>query len=96
MPQKGSEGHETRLREYAKELESKGWRVISLKGKSPDAIAVQNEAVVAVEVLSKVRMSKLKRGKWIREWRYASGYTLAEKRRNYSMFDDVFFAVWKH
>ncbi len=96
MPQKGSVGHEKRLHEFKYELEREGWRVVVLKGKSPDAIAVKGQTIVAVEVLQKTRMPKLRKGHWRREWRYTSGYTLAEKKRNYDMFDDVFFVVWKH
>ena len=41
MTKKGSESHENELKNRIKEYEKKGYRMIDLGGKSPDAIGVK-------------------------------------------------------
>jgi Holliday junction resolvase len=99
MPKTGNEKHEVRLMEKIKELELDGWRVVNLHGKSPDAIAVKNGKIVAVEILKKIKTERKnpeiakKKGKF--KWSFAGGFTLASKRSNYDMFDEVIFGFYK-
>lgn len=86
MPQVGSKKHEEVLKLYITELEEEGFKVIDLKGKSPDAIAVKDNKVCAVEVLG----STYRKGKG-----WHKGWTRKHKQTQYSMFDDVFIRVFK-
>jgi hypothetical protein len=76
-----SKRHENRLTEVIDELKGKGFHVIRLNGKCPDAIATKEGKLIAVEVI----------GKWGKERRYrlTGGWTYTGKKRTYSMFDDV-------
>lgn len=99
MAKVGGPRHEAALQEKIKELEQTGWRVINLHGKSPDAIAVKDDKIIAVEILRKIKSERKnldlarKKGKF--KWSFAGGYTLVGKRSNYDMFDDVFFGFYK-
>ncbi|MEM4391511.1 MAG: hypothetical protein QXG67_01845 [Candidatus Nitrosotenuis sp.] len=99
MQKVSREKHEMALREKIKELEMDGWRVVNLQGKSPDAIAVKDNQIVAVEILKKIRAERKnpelarKKGKF--KWTFAGGFTLTSKRSNYDMFDDVIFGFYK-
>ena len=99
MTKKGSQKHEEEVARKAEEMRSQGWRVIVLDGKSPDAIAVKDGKIVAVEVLKKIKTERTNpetiksHGRYV--WRLQGGYTQAQKRGIYSMFDDVEFAFWK-
>lgn len=99
MPKIGSVKHEETLKEKIKEMELDGWRVINLHGKSPDAIAVKNNQIVAVEILKKIKTERknqdIARRKGKFKWSFAGGYTLVGKRSNYDMFDDVIFGFYK-
>ena len=94
----GSQAHEEKLDETKNDLEKEGWRVTKLHGKSPDAIAVKNNKIIAVEILKSWRKERknpemVKRhGKF--QSRYYGGVTKATKRSNYDMFDDVVFGVF--
>lgn len=75
-----SSTHPEVLDKKLKELEEDGWRVVRLKGKSPDAVASKDGKIIAVVVLA----SQWKDGTgWTQKWTYKT------KRRNYEMFDDV-------
>jgi Holliday junction resolvase len=99
MQKVSREKHELALKEKIKELEMDGWRVVNLQGKSPDAIAVKDKQIVAVEILKKIRTERKnpelarKKGKF--KWTFAGGFTLTSKRSNYDMFDDVIFGFYK-
>jgi Holliday junction resolvase len=99
MQKVSREKHELALKEKIKELEMDGWRVVNLQGKSPDAIAVKDNQIVAVEILKKIRTERKnpelarKKGKF--KWTFAGGFTLTSKRSNYDMFDDVIFGFYK-
>jgi len=99
LPKKGKEKHEKALQEKLKELETEGWKVINLHAKSPDGIAVKDEKIVAVEILQRIKTARhnpeqqKKKGYW--NVKYASGYTLANKKSDYDMFDDVFFGFYE-
>ena len=91
----GKKQHEDVLTDYIEDLECEGYRVIRLKGKSPDAIAVRyilNEdnlaelEISAVEVLGKTHRKG--RG-WHGSW------TRAQKQRDYDMFDKVLIRTFK-
>lgn len=76
----GSTQHMREVQKHIDELIKKGYRVIDLQGKSPDAIALKDDKIYAVEVLGR----QYKRGKgWIKKWSHVS------KKKNYDMFDDV-------
>ncbi len=96
MPAIGGPQHEAILREKVKELEGDGWRVIVLHGKSPDAIAVKDGRIVAVEAVQKMRVKRVshakEKGKF--RWKHLGGWTIASKKRLYHMFDDVIFAIY--
>lgn len=77
----GKERHEKKLTEIIEELKQKGYHVVRLDGKSPDAVATKDGKLIAVEVLGKY-------GKR-RNYKLAGGHTIAGKKRNYKMFDDV-------
>lgn len=99
MAKRGSEQHEAEVKRKAEEMISQGWRVIILNGKSPDAIAVKDGKIVAVEILKKIKTERtneetIKRhGRYV--WRYQGGFTQAGKRSIYDMFDDVEFSFYK-
>ena len=77
----GGFDHEKTLDEMVKTLEFEGWRVIKLHGKSPDAIAVKDNKIVAVEILKQWRKERTnpteikKYGR--RQLRYYGGFTMA-------------------
>jgi hypothetical protein len=99
MPKRGNLKHEEALGMKIKELETTGWKVITLQGKSPDAIAVKDNKIMAVEILKKIKTERKnqkiakKKGKF--KWSFAGGYTLTRKRSTYDMFDDVIFGFYK-
>lgn len=99
MPKVWKQKHEEALDLKIKELELSGWRVVNLHGKSPDAIAVKDNRIVAVEILKKIKTERKnpelarKKGKF--KWSFAGGFTLASKRSNYDMFDEVIFGFYK-
>jgi len=77
----GKEKHEQRLREVVEELKSKGFHVVCLNGKSPDAIATKDGKLIAVEVIGKYGKN--------RRYKLSGGWTFTGKRKIYGMFDDV-------
>ncbi len=99
MQKVNKEKHQAALEEKIRELELEGWRVVNLHGKSPDAIAVKDDRIVAVEILKKIKTERKnpelakKKGKF--KWTFAGGFTLTSKRSNYDMFDDVIFGFYK-
>ena len=99
MAQKGGPGHEIALIDYTRELEAQGYRVFVCGNVCPDAIAVKDGKVCAVEILRKVhyerknpKLIKL-RGRYT--WKLQSGTTLKRKREIYSMYDEVLIHVFK-
>lgn len=70
------------LKEFLKELENQGYRVLDLERKCPDGIALKDGKIYAIEVLS---------------WRYrqGQGWDLKKNAKNkeaiYDMFDGVLF-----
>ena len=66
----GNELHEEKIEETSKEYESLGYKVINLKGRSPDLIAFKNGKAICIEVLAK-RYSK-KKYSWVSNWTYKS------------------------
>jgi hypothetical protein len=82
---RGSKQHEDELRKTIASLEKEGYRVIDLCGYSPDAIAIKDGKIIAVEVLGK-------------QWRKSptgnaeqlhAGWTHSGKKKQYMMFDDL-------
>lgn len=71
--------HEELLIEVRNELINDGYRVIRLYGRSPDAIAIKDNKIIAVEVL----------GITYRHNEYKKGWTYTQKRKDYDMFDEV-------
>lgn len=82
---RGSKQHEQELQKTIADMRNEGYRILDLHGNSPDAIAVKEDVIVAVEVLGKdwrIRpngKTKELHGSW----------TYAGKERQYSMFDEV-------
>jgi len=99
MAKVGSIRHEEELKHKANQMRHDGWRVIVLNGKCPDAIAVKDGKIVAVEVIKKIKTERTnpetiqRHGRYV--WRLQGGYTQASKRSIYDMFDDVEFGFWK-
>ena len=81
----GNEQHGLLLNETIRELEAEGWRVVDLKGKSPDAVAAKDGKLIAIEVLGQSWTKKGWKGNW----------TFRSKKANYSMFDDVLIKVFR-
>jgi hypothetical protein len=85
----GGRQHEAILDEAILEMQKKGWRIIRLDGKSPDAIAVKDGRIVALEVMG-------------RTWRQGKGWDLAghgtfqTKKQEYSMFDEIMFWTFRY
>ena len=82
-----SQQHMDKLKEVIKELENNGYRVIDLENKSPDAIAIKDNEVIAVEVLS--RQYDMKRGRWKKH------FTTKKKKEIYHMFDGLIIRTFK-
>ena len=80
MGRRGSMEHEIGVIDELNKLIQDGWKVINLKGVSPDAIAVKDNKIVAIEVLG----MKYRKGKG-----YHRNWTYKNKKELYSMFDDV-------
>jgi len=99
VPKKGDLDHNKALGVKVKELELEGWRVVKLNGKSPDAIAVKDNKIVAIEILKKIKTKRknqaMAKKKGSFKWSFAGGYTLTNKRLTYNMFDDVIFGFYK-
>lgn len=95
---KGSQEHENEVQRFLDELKKDGYKVINLNGKSPDGIAVKNGKIFAVEVLKKIKTerknydSSMHHGRYIH--RFSGGFTMAQKRSTYDMFDDVLFSTY--
>ena len=77
-----SERHEQALQEEINRLKSLGFKVINLEEKSPDAIAIKDGKVYAVEVLG-ISYYKKKR-----QWK--GTFSIRQKRLIYHMFDGLF------
>ena len=87
MPKTGDTQHEQVLEIYLKELEQMGYKTINLKGKSPDGLAIKDNKIIAIEVLSSY-YNKKHRG-------WNTKRTKKQKKELYSMFDDVFIRTFK-
>ena len=87
MARRESIEHEIKLVDELKKLMLDGWKVINLRGLSPDGIAVKDGKVVAIEVLG----VQYKKGKG-----YCHNWTYKSKKERYSMFDDVIIKTFKY
>ena len=88
----GRRQHEIELEKAKKQLTEEGYRVIDLKGVSPDAIAIKNGKVIAVEVLGRnwrFHKTGKNRKKPYRELH--ASWTYDGKEKTYAMFDGVRF-----
>lgn len=94
---RGSKQHEEELKKAILELQNEGYRVIDLNGVSPDAIAIKDGKIVAIEVLGKCwrkcanKFAKEKglTGYWHGSWTHRG------KSKLYSMFDEVKIFTFK-
>jgi hypothetical protein len=84
--------HESTLTDAIEKFEAEGYRVVRLDGKSPDAIATKDGRLIAIEVVGKY---KSKRGRRLSKGWTIGGHTIAEKKRLYSMFDDVIVVCYR-
>lgn len=82
---RGSKQHEAELLKAIKDMESKGYKVVNLHGVCPDAIAIKNNYVIAVEVLGKDVRNNPKS----QSLENHASWTFSGKKRQYRMFDDV-------
>jgi len=95
MPKPPSGSHERELKRYAKELQEQGWRVILTAGKIPDAIAVKEGKIYAVEIMPYIRKRAAQSRGGKMRWAPQGGFTYAMKRRNYDMYDGVLFSSYR-
>lgn len=93
MPGIGKSKHEKVLNVKVLELEKEGYRVIKLNGKSPDAIAVMDNKIFAVEAEGINRRTR--EGKQGRRANGFNRYHVNAKRKQLSMFDGVIFAIFE-
>ncbi len=82
-----SQQHMDKLKEVIEELRGNGYKVIDLENKSPDAIALKDNKLYAVEVLSK--QYDMKRGRWKKK------FTIKKKKEIYHMFDGLIIRTFK-
>ena len=80
MGRRAGAKHEYYLSSLIEEYEKKGWRVVRLQEKSPDAVACKNGKLIALEVLGVARGPK---GGELHSWTYKA------KKATYDMFDDL-------
>ena len=78
--------HENYLESYLKELRERGYKTIKTEGISPDAIAVKDNNIFAVECLGVDKIP----GSGI-----YSISKVTEKIERYDMFDNVLFKVFE-
>lgn len=95
MAKKGNPQHELELQRACKELRVEGWKVIDLEGRSPDAIAVKDGKIIAVEVLMKYKIERNDNDHRRYRWKFSGGFTLNQKRNIYKMFDDIEFFFYE-
>jgi hypothetical protein len=79
----GKEAHELELEKAKREYLEKGYKVIDLKGKSPDAIAFKDGKAVCIEILPALYSR--------RKYSYVSNWTYSGKVATYSNlgFDEL-------
>ena len=93
IPKSTSNTHEELLYQEILDLEKKGCRVIRVKRKLPDAIAITPEGkIIAVEILGRKRRTDPK-GK-SKGYRWDGGQSVQKKRWSYSQFDDIIFVLF--
>ena len=92
-----SERHEELVKQKVEQLEAEGWHIVTIGRNHPDAIAVKDGVIMAVEILRKMKRKTTQKrpgkGK-SRGWRYQGGLTLIEKVRRYSRFDKTAFVIY--
>ena len=88
-----SQKHEALLYEELDDLEAKGYRVLALGEKQPDAIVIspQNE-IIAVEILGKKQRRDAK-GK-SKGWAWDNNKSINDKRWLYGHYDDIIFVLF--
>jgi len=86
-----SERHEELVMAKVEELEKDGWHVVTIGNCHPDAIAVKDGLIMAVEVLKKYKhTSKTGENKG---WKYSDG-TMRQKLEGYSRYDRIAFVTF--
>ena len=89
-----SDRHEELLYKELNELKSKGWYVLALGKKQPDAIVISpdKERIVAIEVLGKKRRKDVKGSSKGIAW--DGGQNIKKKRWVYGHYDDIYFILF--
>ena len=82
MVGRGGYTHEKGIIVFLNELRARGWKTINLKGTAPDGIAIKDNMVAAVEVITYDDST-------------SQSYNVRMKKDRYFMFDDVFFRLLK-
>ena len=97
MTKEGKGQYREVLKDYISDLEEEGYRVIPLEGKSPDAIAIKLDASQVDIDLEKIKVCAVDvLGKTHRKGRgYHGSWTYKQKKKTYSMFDDVLIRTFK-
>lgn len=80
--------HKKQLHEVINDYELMGWRVIDMKGKIPDLIAMKDGKLVCIEVLGQERTKRGLKHNW----------TYRQKMRSYLDlgFDEVFIETFEY
>ena len=84
MVNHGAKQHQNLIAETVLELREKGYHAININGTAPDAIAIKDNKIYAVEILLITHIPK-------KGWKHLT--VVKNKRERYSMFDDVIFKV---
>ena len=80
----------SKLDEKITELEEKGFKIVILKNK-PDAIAVKNNEIYAVKILTKYRGHRYSTGNGKFKISIGGGFKLCTLKEHFGDFKDVFY-----
>lgn len=79
MSSRGGAFHEALLKKTIEELRLAGYKVIDPDCKIPDAIAIKNGKLIAIEILPKKKSDR----------------NVREKQLHYRMYDEIIFRFFK-
>lgn len=86
-----SKRHEELVAAKVHELMNEGWRVVTIGNRHPDAIAIKDGVIMAVEILKKYKhVSKAGKNKG---WKYTNG-AMKQKLEGYAHFDKIAFVTF--
>jgi hypothetical protein len=86
MVNHGMKQHQDTIVSYLVELESLGFHTVNCHGKAPDAIAVKDNKIYAVEIMGFSSIPK-------KGWEQLP--SIKAKKDNYDSFDGILFKIFK-